>query len=90
MVDSVSMSLSLPMSKIENLTSAITIVEKKGSATKRELTRIAGLLAHCSTVIKGGRTFSCRVYDLYDSVSRGDGVRLMDELLLEFEWWKDF
>ena len=90
MVDHLSMKLSLPLSKIYKLTAAIAHVEGNGSATNRELESIAGLMAHCSTVIKRGRTFSRRVYDLCDNVSRGCCISLSEELLLDFEWWKHF
>ena len=90
MVDSETMTLSLPMSKIDKLTNAIAQLESRGSATKRELESVAGLMAHCATVIKGGRTFSRRVYDLCDSVSRRGRTLLSEEMLLDFEWWKNF
>ena len=64
MIDSVNMSLSLPISKVEKLVSEINRLQKKGSATKKDLECIGGLMAHCSTVIHGGRTFSRRLYDL--------------------------
>ena len=89
-VDSEQMNLSLPVEKIDRLMKVIGEVEKKGSATKRELERIAGHMAHCSTVIKGGRTFSRRVYDLCSSMPRYASMSLTEELLLDFKWWKEF
>lgn len=40
----------------------------KSSASKKELEKLTGLLAHCATIIRGGRAF-CR--NLYNSISGG-------------------
>ena len=89
-LDSEEMNLSLPMCKLEKLLESMDSKEKAGSATKKELERVAGLMAHCSTVIKGGRTFSRRVYDLCVSLPRHGRSKLSEELQLDLEWWKNF
>ena len=90
LVDSVTMSLSLPMSKVEKLMSEINNLQSKGFAKKKDLECIGGLMAHCSTVVHGGRTFSRRLYDLCASTPRRGVVPLSDDILLDFAWWLSF
>ena len=87
---SISMNVSLPQGKLDKLLDAFAVIEAKGSATKRELDDVAGLMAHCATIIKGGRTFSHRVYDMCNSLNRHSRVKLSSELILDLDWWKNF
>ena len=89
-VDTCDMSLSLPLYKVEKLLEKIKIIESKNKATKKELESIAGLMAHCSSVVKGGRTFSRRVYDLCNNTARRSTTNLSIEILADFSWWKSF
>ena len=88
-IDTVEMTLSLPESKLCNLLSIIEELENRGRASKKQLERLGGLVAHCSTVIKGGRTFSRRIYDLGNSCPRGRSVRLEECILADLSWWKN-
>ena len=47
LADSVEMNLSLPQSKIDKLMDTITMLESKGSATRKELESLAEHMAHC-------------------------------------------
>ena len=90
LIDSVSMSLSLPKQKVEKLESEIGRLHVKGCATKKDLECVGGLMAHCSTVIHGGRTFSRRLYDLCAVTPKRGVSTLLEEILLDFAWWLSF
>ena len=90
-VDTVEMQLTLPMDKLEKLKVQLRQFLGRRKATKRELERLAGILAHCCKVIHGGRTFSRRVYDLINSVSKPNfKIRLNSEFRLDLNWWLEF
>ena len=89
-IDSVEMSLSLPLCKVAKLLEGIIRIESNGRATKKDLECIAGHMAHCSCVIKGGRTFSRRVCDLCNNTARRSVTALTESLLADFAWWKSF
>ena len=90
-IDSVAMELSLPMAKVEKLSATIQCLIEKGSATKKELECVGGLVSHCSYVVRGGRTFSRRIFDLSASYNRGAKCIPLDEsILADFAWWQKF
>ena len=82
------MNLSLPETKVSCLLELVSNLESVGSASRKELERLGGLVAHCTTVIKGGRTFSRRIYDLCMSCPRRGRVKLGQEILADLSWWK--
>ena len=89
-VDTCEMSLSLPMYKVDKLLEKIVAIESKKNATKKELESIAGLMAQCSSVVKGDRTLCRRVYDVCSETPRYSVTTLSDEILADFSWWKSF
>ena len=90
-IDSTLMELSLPLEKVEKLKNFITMLLDKGSASKKELERIGGLVSHCSYVVRGGRTFSRRIFDLAASYSRHSrAIPLNDAILADLQWWLSF
>ena len=88
-VDSVKMELSLPGEKIDRLVVMIDGLCQSGKANKKQLERLGGLLAHFASVIRGGRTFCRRVYDLSAKCSRGGYITLGDEIRLDLSWWRN-
>ena len=87
-IDSVKMELSLPQEKVVKLESSIKHLLHKGSATKKELECVGGLVSHCSYVVRGGRTFSRRIFDLAASYSRDSKCIPLDESIrADFSWW---
>ena len=56
-IDSDDMQLSLPEGKTLKLNELIDTLEMAGSATKKQLESLGGLVSHFSSVIRGGRTF---------------------------------
>ena len=90
-IDSVKMELSLPLEKVQKLHSFLSELMAKGYASKKELERSGGLVSHCSYVIRGGRTFSRRIFDLAASYSRqASQIPLDEEILKDFKWWLAF
>ena len=90
-IDSSIMELSLPMEKVEKLKTFLTSLLDKGCASKKELERAGGLVSHCSYVVRGGRTFSRRIFDLAASYSRQcTSIPLDDNIKDDFNWWLAF
>ena len=90
-IDTVDMCLRLLADKLARLQSTVDSFLPRASATKQELDELAGLLAHCSTVIRGGNTFTRRVYDLCASEVRPYvKLALTEEFQEDMEWWAGF
>ena len=66
----------------------IEVLLASNRASKKQLERLGGLLAHFSSVIRGGRTFCRRVYDLFSSCGKGGYVKLSDGIRLDLSWWR--
>ena len=88
-IDSIDMSLTLPKEKISKLLGSISELEAKGKATKKQLERLGGLVSHFSSVIRGGRTFCRRIYDLFNECPKRGFVSITDEFRLDLSWWKN-
>ena len=90
-INSVEMELSLPMEKVHKLETCILSVLDKGHATKKDLERVGGLVSYCSYVVRGGMTFSRRIFDLAASYSRtSTHIPLNDAIKADFQWWLSF
>lgn len=91
-IDSVMLELRLPMYKVEKMLETVRSVLKRKVVSKKELQKLTGLLAHCATVVKGGRTYCRRLYDLEKvaNKARGGYVRLSDQAREDLEWWEKF
>ena len=88
-VDSIKMELSLPEEKIGKLVEMIDSLCGSGRASKKQLERLGGLLAHFASVIRGGRTFCRRVYDLATKCGRRGSVKLSEEIRLDSSRWRN-
>lgn len=85
------MSVSLPQEKLSKLRAELEFFSGKRRATVHQIQRLCGVLAHCSKVIKGGRTFSRRIIDLLKGLPPGNKrVRLGDEFIHDLCWWREF
>ena len=63
----------------------------KKKASKKELHRLEGLLSHCTKVMRGGRTFSRRVYILMAKVKKPfDKIRLSKGFREDMYWWQKY
>ena len=90
-IDSVKMELSLPMEKVKKLQDLLLTLLNRGHATKKELECVGGLVSHCAYIVRGGRTFSRRIFDLSASYSRRSRrIPLSSEITADFEWWLAF
>ena len=90
-INSDTMSLSLPEDKLEKLKLELLFFRNRSRATKRQIQRLCGIIAHCAKVVKGGRTFSKRIIDLLSGLKDGNPrIRLTEEFRLDVEWWLNF
>ena len=91
-IDSSNMSLSLPVGKLNKLSDVLKAFTGKTWASKKQLERLAGMLSHCSVIVRGGRTFSRRVYNLCKKASkvRCKMVRLNSCFRADLQWWFKF
>ena len=63
----------------------------KSWVSRKLLEQAAGLLAHCATVVKGGRTFTRRIYNiLRDTEARCKRIYLGELARLDLSWWAKF
>ena len=89
--DSTTMEISLPEYKLCKLHHELSFFKGRDRATKRQLQRLCGTLAHCSKVVRGGRTFSRRIIDLLCALPDGNPrISLSNEFKLDLQWWTDF
>lgn len=90
-INSMKMQLSLPKRKMEKLHSELKFFENKARASKKQIQRLAGVLCHCSKVIRGARIFSRRVIDLLKGLpDRNVRLKLSDGFLHDMTWWRKF
>jgi hypothetical protein len=90
-IDSIEMKLRLPADKLDKLHGSLEYFVGKDKAVKKDLEQLAGLLAHCAKVVRGGRVFTRRIYDLCASVKKPyHRVRLGKEFEEDLQWWLDF
>lgn len=91
-IDSRDMVLRLPPGKLEKLRIITDKFLDARRATKKQLERLSGLLAHCATVVRGGRTFCRSIYNLEKLASKNPRkcVNLTAEVVSDIEWWNHF
>lgn len=85
------MSVSLPLDKMAKMQKELEYFADKTRATKKQIQRLWGVLAHCSKVVKGGRTFSHRLIAMLKGWPTGKKrIRLSREFSYDLAWWRDF
>lgn len=90
LVDTNTMTLSLPRDKLQKFHREIAFFKDKNRATKRQLQRLCGILNHCGKLIRGGRTFTRRVVDMLKGLpDRNVRLRLSKGFELDLEWWEN-
>ena len=90
-IDSVGLEMRLPGDKLRKLIQILGHVGDKERVSRRELEKLGGLLAHCSKVVRGGRTFCRRIYDAIASVREPHfSVRLSSGFREDVAWWRGF
>ena len=90
-IDSVGLEMRLPGDKLSKLIRILEQVGERKRVSRRELEKLGGLLAHCSKVVRGGRTFCRRIYDAISSVREPHfSVRLSSGFREDIAWWRGF
>lgn len=85
------MSVKIPEEKMCKLREELKFFSGKKRATLKQIQRLCGHLAHCSKIIKGGRTFSHRVIQLSKGWKPGvKRIRLSDQFRYDIAWWECF
>ena len=87
-LDSLKMEFRLPDRKLVKIKSLVNSFKDRKKATKKELQVLAGHLAHASTVVRGGRTFSRCILNFVKYLPDGDrAVALPSWLKPDIDWW---
>lgn len=91
-VDSVLMELCLPEGKLEKVNDMLLKHRNATFISKKDLEVVTGMLAHCATIVKGGRVFTRRVYDLCKVVhlKQLKRVRIPEIARQDLQWWYQF
>lgn len=83
--------LRLPPEKLARIQELLKVWSRKKKATKRDLKSLVGQLQHASTVVKPGRTFLRRMYDLLSTVKLPHHyIRLSESFRSDLAWWSLF
>ena len=88
-IDSESMEIRLPPIKLQKLLSLLDRYRSRRSISKSDLESLAGLLSHCAHVVKGGRIYTRRVYDLYKTMIHKKLRRIKFNAAIreDLQWW---
>ena len=92
-LDSVAMELRLPQEKLTRLRDALTSWRGRRSGIRKDLESLVGLLQHASQVVRPGRIFLRRLYNLLAQIRSykpHHSVRLNAEAQADLEWWSTF
>jgi hypothetical protein len=90
-IDSIAQELRLPADKLIRLRALLGEWERKTSCTKQELQPLAGQLQHAASVVRPGRSFIRRLYDLLSTVAgQHHHVRLSAGIKSDLSWWRNF
>ena len=86
-IDTSTLSLSLPQSKLCDLQTLLISFRFKVRASKRQLQQLAGRLNWACKVVYGGRTFLRRILDLMSSlVTQSAKCLLSEEFFRDLDW----
>ena len=89
-INSVAMELTLPVEKLVKLGKALQECLGKRYVTKKCLQQVGGLMSFCAQIVRGGRTFSRRLFDLCARARPGRGIFLCEETRKDLGWWVQF
>ena len=91
LIDTMRGELRLPLDKLTRLRDRVKEWLQKKRCTKRELLSLAGQLQHAATVIRPGRTFLRRLFDLSATVQKPNHhLSLNKGARSDLAWWHDF
>jgi len=90
-IDSWAGEVRLPQSKLAQLVSELDAWTTKRRCIRRELESITGKLQHAARVVKSGRSFVRRLFDLIAKVKKPDHhVKLNAAARSDLAWWSCF
>ena len=90
-INSKEMSLRLPDEKVERLHTELAFFAGRSRATKKQLQKLCGILAHCATLVRGGRTFSHRIIEMLGRFSSSRRFLTLSKCFkADLDWWVTF
>ena len=90
-IDTVEMKLRLPTDKLAKLHEELAFFAGRRQATRKQLQRLCGILGHCSTVVRGGRTFSHRIIGMLGGFTpKRRRITLSKGFFEDLDWWEKF
>ena len=90
-VDTATLQLRLPGSKLQRLQSLLQNWQDKRSCTRKDLERLLGHLSHAATIIRPGRIFLRHLFSLLSSVKQPNHfIRLNRQVRADLRWWQYF
>jgi hypothetical protein len=90
-IDSNKMEVRLPHCKLQELKILLGQWQGKKSSTKKELESLVGKLAFASRVVKPGKTFLRRMFELLSGIRQPHHhVRLNGQFRSDLQWWVTF
>lgn len=92
LIDTVLLELRLPPGKLEKTLRMLEKVNGCKSISRKNLEKLTGLLGHCATVVRGGRTFCRRLYNLHKMSLHNHlkVIRLSNDAREDINWWLKF
>ena len=90
-INAATLQLTLPEDKLERLRAVLKHFRGRKKASRKDLERLGGLLAHCAKVVRGGRTFCRRIYDMMAPLRKANfRIRLSKGFRADVDWWHEF
>lgn len=89
-LDLQSMVFRLPQNKLQKTHQSVREILSKKFISRKKLEQLTGLLAHCSVLVRGGRTFCRRLYGLLKATQGKRRIHLAEVFRLDFQWWDSF
>lgn len=87
-VDTVTMTISLPERKVNDIIAAIESISKKRTVRQRDLLSVIGKLVHAAKCVPAGRSFIRRLLDVAYTVRKSHyWVTLNTEVHKDLTWW---
>ena len=90
-MDTQNSTLRLPRDKVQELKSLIATWSQRKSCTKRDLQSLVGKLQHACKVVRPGRSFLCRMFELLRGTAKKQHfIRLNRSFHSDLRWWHLF
>lgn len=89
-IDLESMVFRLPEGKLSKASDAVSDMLDRSWSSYKKLEKLAGFLAHCSTLVKGGRTFCKRLYGTLKATRGRRRIKLSEVMKQDLKWWQAF